>query len=231
MSTPQHPASLAKTTAISALYALVTAPDDVRDDIWKQQFLEAAWLSPLILLDGGRGNLVVSLDGFPYIRVALPRPGEDYQGHALQGLSDVCLEKGVGIAVYLNKDDRVDEANCLFSLRDLNGICMTNGSDRSGTPFLSNKDVISPNTARTMNRHLKAIFPDAKPSVFIKIQGFVGTMPDVGLCPGIPFAGLTMEKCEEVFNVLEWCLPPGVTLRLMDSSASGNESFPLEEFF
>ena len=95
--------------------------------------------------------------------------------------------------------------------------------------YADKADVIRSYTARALQRQIKAHFPAASPKVLISVSG--GKSADVALSLGMDIGGMTTETTEPLFSALEWCLPRGVTYRLLDITAENNQTVPLAEFF
>jgi len=96
----------------AALEALLRIPREQRDDAWHDAFYDAAWFGSIALTEP---QLFGGPDGFPYLRLNLPRDGERFEAQCLANLAPQCLETAVGAALFASPDDPPEAAQFVFS--------------------------------------------------------------------------------------------------------------------
>lgn len=83
-----------KTGRLAQLFAV---PRDRRDDAWYDLFWDAAWLGSIALAEP---QVFSGPDGFPYLRLDLPRSGARFDSQCLANLASHCREAGLGAAFF-----------------------------------------------------------------------------------------------------------------------------------
>lgn len=75
---------------------LLSVPLSERNDIWKEQFYKLIDTASLSLPDE---NVFVGPDGFPYLLLNIPEPGQQYHSYSLRTVLGHCLENGLGLVI------------------------------------------------------------------------------------------------------------------------------------
>jgi hypothetical protein len=78
------------------LAELIKASPGDRDAAWFAEFLAAA---PTAAFRVSAGEMIRGPDGFSYLAFVLPAKDEEFTGFSLRAVLDLCLEKGIGIAM------------------------------------------------------------------------------------------------------------------------------------
>lgn len=100
---------LAGTARLEALFAV---PRDQREADWVAQFWDAAWCGSVALAEP---HTFQGPDGFPYLRLDLPRPETAFQSQCLANLAADCLKNWVGAAFFASPDDGPDQAQFVIT--------------------------------------------------------------------------------------------------------------------
>jgi len=100
---------IGKTGQLGALFA---APRDRRDAAWVASFWEAAWCGSVALADP---QVFHGPDGFPYLRLDVPRPDSAFESQCLANLAADCLKNRVGAAFFASPDDAPDQAQFVLT--------------------------------------------------------------------------------------------------------------------
>jgi hypothetical protein len=81
----------------AALFELAAVPHEQRDENWGQQFLlHLAGAS----FKCGEPQVIKGPDGFPYVQLYLPTPGESFQSYVIEKMKDdFLLEQGFGVVI------------------------------------------------------------------------------------------------------------------------------------
>ena len=213
---------------MAEIYSLIGVVDDRRDAGWERALLDNAWKAVFLVPGLDDGSAVCSLGGYPYLRLALPRAGVDYTGYSLSSIAPHCLDKGVGVAIYVTESDQVASPFFLISLGGLDAL-HRDGRFHERRAYRDIADVVRPFTARALHRHLVAQYPTSYPMVRVTLSG--EDRADVGISLGLDIGAMTPDQTEPAFDAMEWCLPRGTTFRLLDVSAEGKDITPLPELF
>lgn len=100
---------LDRTAELAQLFAVRR---DLRDATWRARFWGAAWSASVQL---PASDAYLGPDGFPYLRLEIPRPGP-FESQALGGVALDCLKAGVGAAFFASADDTPGAAQYVVSL-------------------------------------------------------------------------------------------------------------------
>lgn len=101
---------IARTHALAQLFAV---PREQRGAEWVASFYDAAWFASIELTEP---QVFAGPDGFPYLRLDLPRPDTAFDSQCLANLAGSCLEHGVGAAFFASPDDGPEAAHFVLSL-------------------------------------------------------------------------------------------------------------------
>ncbi|MBV9882496.1 MAG: hypothetical protein JO276_05760 [Sphingomonadaceae bacterium] len=101
---------LGRTHALAELFAADRA---ARDEAWIERFFDAAWCGSVVLSDP---PTFLGPDGFPYLRLSVPRPETSFDSQCLANLAEDCLRNGVGAALFASPDDPPEAAQYVLSL-------------------------------------------------------------------------------------------------------------------
>ena len=104
-----HMFDIGKTATLGALFAV---PREARDAAWVSQFWDAAWLGSVALAEP---RTFQGPDGFPYLRLDLPRPETAFESQCLANLAPDCLKNWVGAAFFANPDDGPGQAQFVLT--------------------------------------------------------------------------------------------------------------------
>ncbi len=97
----------------AALAALFEVPREQRDSGWADRFFDAAWVASVEMAEP---QTFLGPDGFPYLRLDIPRPDSAFDSQCLANLAANCLGHGVGAAFFAGPDDPPDAARHVLSL-------------------------------------------------------------------------------------------------------------------
>ncbi len=86
-------ADVSKTEEIDRLLSVPLAE---RNEEWKEQFYKVVDTASLSLPDE---NVFVGPDGFPYLLLNIPEPGQQYHSYSLSTVMSHCLENGLGLVI------------------------------------------------------------------------------------------------------------------------------------
>jgi hypothetical protein len=100
---------IGKTGQLAALFA---APRDGRDAAWVAAFWDAAWCGSVALAEP---QTFLGPDGFPYLRLDLPRADTAFDSQCLANLAGDCLKNRVGAAFFASPDDGPDQAQFVLA--------------------------------------------------------------------------------------------------------------------
>lgn len=100
---------LSKTGQLEALFAV---PRDQREAGWVARFWDAAWCGSVALAEP---QTFQGPDGFPYLRLDLPRPDTAFESQCLANLADACLKNWVGAAFFASPDDGPEQAQFVIT--------------------------------------------------------------------------------------------------------------------
>lgn len=93
--TGQYTGDLDKTAILAELFK---TPQDDRDDAWVNQFYEAA-IDASFKCD--TPQVIQGPDGFPYVKLGLPQPGQEFQCYVIKHMiNDFLLEQGFGVVIF-----------------------------------------------------------------------------------------------------------------------------------
>jgi hypothetical protein len=101
---------IALTHALGRLFAV---PREQRGAEWVAAFYDAAWRGSVELTEP---QVFAGPDGFPYLRLNVPRPDTEFDSQCLGNLARNCLEQGVGAAFFASPDDGPEAAQFVLSL-------------------------------------------------------------------------------------------------------------------
>lgn len=114
---------LAHTQALAELFAV---PRDRRDADWSGRFWDAAWWGSIALAEP---QVFAGPDGFPYLRLDLPRPDTPFDSQCLGNLAGGCVANGVGAAFFASPDDPAEAAQYVLSLGLLDSLVRYDSPD------------------------------------------------------------------------------------------------------
>jgi len=100
---------LTKTGQLAALFAV---PRDQRESAWVASFWDAAWCGSVALAEPQTFH---GPDGFPYLRLDLPRPETAFESQCLANLAGDCRKNWVGAAFFASPDDGPDQAQFVIT--------------------------------------------------------------------------------------------------------------------
>jgi hypothetical protein len=138
-----------KTRRLAQLFAVAR---DRRDDAWYDLFWDAAWPGSIALAEP---QVFSGPDGFPYLRLDLPRPHAPFDSQCLANLAGHCLSTGIGAAFFASPDDPPEAAQYVLSLGLIDSLVRYDSSE--GDP---------------VDRHEAALPPD--PSAYSVEQRGIG---------------------------------------------------------
>lgn len=95
------------------LGALFDVPRDQRAGDWFARFWDVAWTASIELAEPQTFH---GPDGFPYLRLNVPRPRTPFDSQCLANLAGNCLDAGVGAAFFASPDDPPEAADYVLSL-------------------------------------------------------------------------------------------------------------------
>jgi hypothetical protein len=101
---------LGKTAELGALFAV---DGGRRDSAWIERFFDAAWCGSVALAEP---QTFTGPDGFPYLRLDLPRPHTGFDSQCLANLAGDCIKNRVGAAFFASPDDPPESAQYVLSL-------------------------------------------------------------------------------------------------------------------
>jgi hypothetical protein len=93
------------------LAELFATPAGERDGAWQEAFLDFAWTASVAFAEP---QTFIGPDGFPYLRLDLPRPGP-FESQCLGNVAGDCLANGVGAAFFASPDDPPERPQYVFS--------------------------------------------------------------------------------------------------------------------
>src|SRR5712692_5287584 len=88
--------------ATERLFELFAVPREDREEFWQIAFQHAAWNASVVL---PVAQVMTGPDGFPYLRLVLPPPGEPFQSNCLSNVCAFCAERGWGAAFFSSAAD------------------------------------------------------------------------------------------------------------------------------
>jgi hypothetical protein len=100
---------LGRTDLLAQLFA---TPRDQRERDWSDRFFDAAWWGSVEL---SQPQIFSGPDGFPYLRLNVPRPETAFDSQCLGNLARDCLKNGVGAAFFASPDDGPEAAQFVLS--------------------------------------------------------------------------------------------------------------------
>ncbi|MGZ8335267.1 MAG: hypothetical protein ACXWU1_01235 [Allosphingosinicella sp.] len=100
---------IGRTGELGRLFAV---PRDQRDGAWYESFWDTAWCASVELAGP---DSFLGPDGFPYLRLDMPRPGP-FDSQCLANLAADCLRAGVGAALFASSDDPPESAQYVLSM-------------------------------------------------------------------------------------------------------------------
>ena len=98
--------------ATGRLQQLFAVPREQRDGAWNEAFYDTAWCASVEM---PRPQAFAGPDGFPYLRLDLPRPGP-FESQCLANLAGDCLRAGTGAAFFADPRDPPEAAQYVLSL-------------------------------------------------------------------------------------------------------------------
>ena len=94
------------------LQQLFAVPRDRRDAAWSDLFFDTAWCASVKVASP---DVFTGPDGFPYLRLDVPRPGP-FDSQSLANLAGDCLKAHVGAALFASPDDPPEAAEYVLSM-------------------------------------------------------------------------------------------------------------------
>lgn len=236
------------------LSKLAQVPAAERDRAWVEQLTTAAWHAALEV-----GPVFLGPDGFPYLRLQVPRPEAEFAANALGNLIGTVLDKGLGVVVFASPE--AAEPVYVFSMGLLGSmlaydswegdatdlaesLTATGRGDDSGTGLNAlelqkgqrvlvgapSEAYLQPYTARALYRHLREGWKVEEPRVALLV--IEGNLPSRNLVINRKLSEFPEEAAagREV-NRLLWYLPPKRSLMLMPEDWDQSRLQPLAGFF
>jgi hypothetical protein len=114
---------IARTHQLAQLFAM---PREQRGAEWVAAFYDAAWFGSIELTEP---QVFAGPDGFPYLRLNLPRPDTAFDSQCLANLAPNCLEHGVGAAFFASPDDGPEAAHFVLSLGHVDSLVRYDSPD------------------------------------------------------------------------------------------------------
>ncbi len=93
---------LRKTQQLAELFE---ATRQQRDTAWQAAFFDAAWNGSIMLSNPPTFR---AIDGFTYLRLNLPHPGQPFDSQCLANLAPTCLKRITGAAFFQSPDDPIE---------------------------------------------------------------------------------------------------------------------------
>ena len=214
------------------LFELFAVPRDDREEVWLIAFQHAAWNASVVV---PAPPVMTGPDGFPYLRLVLPPPGESFQSNCLSNVCAFCAERGLGAAFFTKAGDPpmalqyAIPTGVIESLRQFaswSGDPLDDatapeddeapdiGAARRVLVGAPSPDYLPPHTARLLRRHLVERWEMAEPRVALLVDPQLS--PSRNLVIGRKLTEFADEAtAEQQMQALLWYLPPGRSLVLM----------------
>jgi hypothetical protein len=129
---------LAGTHRLAQLFAV---PRGERDAGWNAQMLDTAWTASVQLTEP---QTFIGPDGFPYLRLDVPRPESSFSSQCLADVAGGCLTNLVGAALFAGPDDPPEAAQYVFSLGLIDSLVRYDSPD--GDPIDVAESALPPDT-------------------------------------------------------------------------------------
>ena len=192
---------LARTGELAALFA---EPRDQRRAEWCARFWDAAWCASAELASP---DTFAGPDGFPYLRLNLPRDGP-FDSQCLANVARDCLKAGVGAAFFASPDEPAEASHFVLSMGLIDSLVRYDSPD--GDPVDLGEAASGPDTDFDFNQPLRQQAQEAR-------EVLVGT-PSRDYLP--PYAAAALSRyLERVWGLQD----PRVQI-LVDMSARPHRS-------
>jgi hypothetical protein len=112
--------------ATGRLVALFAVPRDRRDAGWVTAFWDAAWRGSVALAEP---KVFTGPDGFPYLRLDLPRPDAPFDSQCLANLAGDCLRSRVGAAFFASPDADPGQAEFVLTYGTIDSLLRYDSPD------------------------------------------------------------------------------------------------------
>ena len=107
------------------LQRLFGIPREQRDGAWQAAFWRNVWCASVEL---PQPQPFAGPDGFPYLRLDVPRPGP-FDSQCLANLATDCVKAATGAAIFASPDDPPDAAQFVFSMGLLDSVLRFDSPD------------------------------------------------------------------------------------------------------
>jgi hypothetical protein len=240
--TPQAPepyfGDLAKTQEI---FRLLKTPHSERDDAWNQEFLSHLAAASFRC---GNPQVITGPDGYPYVQLLMPEPGQSFQCYVIDRMKDdFLLERGFGVVI----NPTSGQPDWVLSYGDILNLHLSRAFYTPGeTPFSSEvrDEVIKEAEEVMIGQPSAAILPPATRkllSEYLALNGVSSpkvalmmrrTNGGAGVSQDLAF-NLTPEQFTDeqtyrlVMQGLGWYLPRHYSFVGLNESALGDGFMPL----
>ncbi|WP_380873431.1 hypothetical protein [Sphingomonas sp. DBB INV C78] len=229
----------------SRLVDLVDTPHEARDHAWVDAYFATVWNASIQLPAPGP---FIGPDGFRYMRLDIPAPGSVFDSNSLANLTDPCIEKAMGVALFRHPD--ADQPSYVMSMGVLQSLIqfgdwrgdpqdIAEQGDGSGRVTLGrgeeiltaapSADFLSPRAARGLIRHLADRWDMADPRIMLMMSGKM--RPTRSLVVNRTLASFADEGEAQYFcECLLWHLPPSRSITLQPDDWDADGFFRLADF-
>lgn len=200
-----------KLTGTAELYDLLIIPAAHRNSRWRESFLRAAIDASVEL----PFQIVYGDLNTPQFRVNLPRPEASFDAYSVAGFIDICIERGLGIAFYLNADEPTEEINETISFGELLAL------SRSIFGPARDHASIDTRTVAAILKHFTVKYPSI--SIWISDQRYIQSEQRLHVTFEIAQADgpIDIELGDTCRRVLQWYLPPATVSRIIYNGQAG----------
>ncbi len=229
-------------TKTNNLYRLVQTPQNERDDVWKQVFLENIVKASFRC---GDPQVIMGPDGFPYFQLFLPEPNKSFQCYVIERMKDdFLLASGYGVVINPSQNG----ADWVLSYGDILNLHLNKTFYTMGaTPFSSetNTETIAEKEEVLIGQPSEALLPQQTRQLLanlLKLNGINNPKilllmrhkqgEDGGATQDIVF-NLTEKKFADentyrsVMQAISWYLPRHYSIVGMDEESLGSGFMPL----
>ncbi|HEV8026286.1 MAG TPA: hypothetical protein VGP50_02585 [Stellaceae bacterium] len=234
--------------ATERLFELFAVPRGEREEVWLIAFRRAAWNASVVL---PTPQVMTGPDGFPYLRLVLPPPGEPFQSNCLSNVCAFCAERGLGVAYFASEADPPIALQYAIPTGVIESLCRFGswaGDPLDGEPppeddrrpdaanarqalvGAPSADYLPPHTARLLGRHLIERWKIPEPRVALLVA------PQLRPSRNLVIGRKRSEFADEVtadrqMEALLWYFPPGRSLVLMPEDWPEDRLTPLSDLW
>ena len=237
------------------LAEMLAMPAGERDRAWQEAFLDFAWTASVAFAEP---QTFIGPDGFPYLRLNLPRPGP-FDSQCLGNVAGDCLANGVGAAFFASPDDPPERPQYVLSFGVIDSLvrfdspwgepaelaevqedspasCVTTTLPAGENILIAtpSADYLPSYAAKALDRHLREEWGLAKPRIALFISHAFQPSRSLVIGPSrseLLARGATEEQIAGWMNRLFWFLPPSRGLMLMPDDWTSRDMTRLRELF